>query len=308
MKKTLVYMLSAFMLASVLMGCRSNDNPAHDSTTMTETLTQSVSDHDTEAETSGAPETERKELGIHITDWNGYMKINFEIDGRESYVIRPHKPLEGNPWVWRTEFFGAFDTVDRALLEKGWFLAYHCVSDLYGYPESIDMMKAFYDAVTTSLSLHEKPALFGFSRGGLYAVNFALKYPENSGVLYLDAPVLDIRSWPGGLGVVNGSPECWKQCKEVYGLNDNNAYRFSDNPLDHVKELAATKVPVIMVCGAADKTVPYEENGEPFYEEMVSYGAQIEQIVKPNCDHHPHSLEDPTPVVDFIEKVLLTQQ
>ena len=305
--KKLIYLLSAFLLLNVLSGCYHNEASDTDSNTESESMTQSVSESDTEGETSDSAETPKKEVDIHISDWNGYMKINFEIDGRESFLIRPRKPLSGKPWVWRTEFFGAFDTVDRALLEKGWFIAYHCVSDLYGCPESIDMMKEFYDTVTEHFGLYEKPALFGFSRGGLYAVNFALKFSENSGVLYLDAPVLDIRSWPGGLGVGSGSPECWEQCKEIYQLNDNNAYRFSDNPLDHVKELAATKVPVILVCGEADTLVPYAENGKPFYENMMSYSAQIELILKPNCDHHPHSLEDPTPVVDYIEKVLIIE-
>ena len=30
-------------------------------------------------------------------------------------------------------------------------------------------------------------------------------------------------------------------------------------------------------------------------------GGVVEVIVKPDCGHHPHSLEDPTPVVDFIK-------
>jgi len=34
--------------------------------------------------------------------------------------VFPDNPLPDKPWVWRTEFFGAFDTVDTALLDKGW--------------------------------------------------------------------------------------------------------------------------------------------------------------------------------------------
>ena len=242
---------------------------------------------------------------MNITDWNGYKQINFEVSGRDSFIVCPKDPLPGNPWVWRTEFFSAFNYADLALLNKGWHLAYHCVSNIYGCPESIDMMKEFYDVATGEYNMHKKPALFGFSRGGLYAVNFALKYKECCGLLYLDAPVLDIRSWPGGLGTGIGTPHCWEECKKIYGLTDFNAFRFSDNPLDHVKELADTHIPIFMVCGDSDTVVPYQENGEPFYKEMISYNAVIEQIVKPDCDHHPHSLEDPTPIVSFIEMILL---
>ena len=159
---------------------------------------------------------------------NGYRQLHFDVGGRRSTVICPDEPLPGNPWVWRTEFFEAFNYADFALLKKGWHLAYHCVSDMYGCPESIEMMKEFYDYVTSGFRLHERPAIFGFSRGGLYAVNFALKYPDCCGLLYLDAPVLDIRSWPGGLGAGRGEPGCWEECKRVYHLNENTAFRFSD--------------------------------------------------------------------------------
>ena len=240
---------------------------------------------------------------MNITDWNGYEKVDYQVGGRDSFLIRPHNPLPGNPWVWRTEFFGAFDYADRALLEKGWHLAYHCVSDMYGCPESIEMMKEFYDVTTAEYQMHVKPALFGFSRGGLYAFNFALKYSECCSVLYLDAPVMDVRSWPAGLGAGCGASICWDQCKEIYGITNETVDSFAGNPLNHVKDLADTNIPVIMVCGAADTIVPYEENGKPFYEEMLSYAANIELILKPDCDHHPHSLADPTPIVAFVERV-----
>ena len=29
-------------------------------------------------------------------------------------------------------------------------------------------------------------------------------------------------------------------------------------------------------------------------------GGKIEVIVKPGVDHHPHSLKDPKPIVDFL--------
>ena len=219
-----------------------------------------------------------------------------------SCIVCPKNPLPGNPWVWRTEFFTAFNSADKALLEKGWHLAYHRASDMYGCPEAIEMLKEFYDCAISEYGLNKRPVLFGFSRGGLYAVNFALKYKECCGMLYLDAPVLDIRSWPGGLGTGVGTPKCWEECKAVYHLNDNNAFRFSDNPLDNAEKFAKTGIPVILVCGGVDVVVPYEENGKPFYEELIKNNACIEQIVKPECDHHPHSLEDPTPIIDFIEK------
>ena len=162
-----------------------------------------------------------------ITEWKGYKRINFTVKGRESFIVCPDKTIDENRWVWRTEFFGAFDYADIALLKKGWYLAYHRVSDMYGCPESIGMMREFYDVAVEKYHLNPHPVLFGFSRGGLYAVNFALEYPNIPGALYLDAPVLDIRSWPGAKGVGTGDPACWQECKRLYGLTEETALTFN---------------------------------------------------------------------------------
>ena len=36
------------------------------------------------------------------------------------------------------------------------------------------------------------------SRGGLIALNWAIDNPDRVSAVYVDAPVCDIRSWPGG--------------------------------------------------------------------------------------------------------------
>ena len=231
--------------------------------------------------------------------FEGYKRIDFRVNGRDSVIICPEKPIEGNPWIWKTEFFEAFNYAERALLERGFHLAYHKVSDLYGCPESVEMMKEFYDAATGEYGLNKKTALFGFSRGGLYAFNFALKYPGCAAAVYLDAPVLDVYSWPGGFGHGEGHPQCWEQCKKIYGTDEGRA-DFKGNPLDHAEEFAALGIPTLLICGAVDRVVPYDENGELFYNKMKAAGGKIEQIVKPDCDHHPHSLHEPEPICDFV--------
>ena len=233
--------------------------------------------------------------------FESYKVINFSVNGRESIIVCPKKPLDRNLWIWKTEFFEAFNYTERELLERGYYLAYHCVSDMYGCPESILQMKEFYDVAVKEYKLNKKPALFGFSRGGLYASNFALKYPECVGALYLDAPVVDIRSWPGGLGIGPGTPECWEECKACYDLTDESAKYFKGNPLDNAELLASKGIPTVLVCGAVDTLVPYTENGKPFYERYKAAGGKISRVIKPFCDHHPHSLYDTSRVADFIE-------
>ena len=237
-----------------------------------------------------------------VSVWEGYKKIEFDVNGRQSFIVCPEVLSDGNKWVWRTEFFGAFDSADRALLKKGWFLAYHRVSDMYGCPDSIKMMKEFYDVAVNTYALNKKPALFGFSRGGLYAVNFAAAYPDKTGLLYLDAPVLDIRSWPGGKGRGRGEKNCWEDCLRIYGLTEETAACFEDIPLNKAEKNAVDGIPVIIVYGDADEDVPCNENALLYYERYKKLSDKIEMIGKPGCAHHPHSLIQAEPITDFIEK------
>ena len=64
--------------------------------------------------------------------------------------------------------------------------------------------------------------------------------------------------------------------------------------------VALSPIPIIAVVGDADKTVPYPENTAMLEERYKALGGKIEVIVKAGGDHHPHSLKDPKPIVDFL--------
>ena len=235
-----------------------------------------------------------------ISDWNGFEKLDFEVAGHAGLLVKPTTPAEGKPWIWRTEFFGHEPQGDIALLGKGWHVAYFKVSDMYGAPASIELMDKFHAHVTKEFGLSKRAVLEGFSRGGLYAVNFAAAHPDQTAALYLDAPVLDIRSWPGGKGTGAGSAQCWAQALQIYGLTEDTARDFKGNPLDQLEPLAKAGIPILSVVGDADKTVPLAENTAILKQRYEALGGKIEVIVKPGVDHHPHSLKDPKPIVDFL--------
>ena len=52
----------------------------------------------------------------------------------------------------------------------------------------------------------------------------------------------------------------------------------------------------------ADTVVPWEENTKVIAERYQALGGDITLIGKPGGEHHPHGLEDPTPIIQFIEK------
>jgi pimeloyl-ACP methyl ester carboxylesterase len=235
------------------------------------------------------------------TQWKGYERHDFLYEGRETIVVLPNKSIPENLWVWRAEFFDAFPSVDMALLEMGWHLVYYSVSNMYGCPESIKLMKEFHGFITEApYGLSPRPVIFGFSRGGLYAFNYAFDYLDDVSCLYLDAPVLDIRSWPGGKGTGHGSPREWEDCLAIYGLTEGSAKEFKGNPLDNVEKVAKAGIPIIVVAGDADTGVPFLENSAILEKKYKEYGGNIKMIVKPGVEHHPHSLDDPQPVVNFI--------
>ena len=64
--------------------------------------------------------------------------------------------------------------------------------------------------------------------------------------------------------------------------------------------LVHADVPILSVCGADDTAVPFEENTQILVARYRQLGGKMEVILKQGCGHHPHSLEDPTPIIEFI--------
>ena len=149
--------------------------------------------------------------------------------------------------------------------------------------------------------LEHNPVLFGFSRGGLYAFNYACEYPNEIAALYLDAPVLDIKSWPGGFMGGEGDKEEWGKCIKAYGYK-NTAQAMEYEFTDRIKILYDAGVPIIVVAGDSDSVVPYEENAKILEERYKKLGGKIKVIIKKGIGHHPHSLENPLPIADFLIK------
>ena len=145
--------------------------------------------------------------------------------------------------------------------------------------------------------LSPKVTLEGLSRGGFMVLNWAIHNVDKVACIYVDAPVCDLFSWPG-----EARKDMWRDVLNKWNLAEQEMVYFKGNPIDNLLPLAKAKLPIILVCGDSDKTVPYMENGKILYDRYTSMGGPIELILKENCDHHPHSLEDPTVIVDYILK------
>jgi alpha-beta hydrolase superfamily lysophospholipase len=84
--------------------------------------------------------------------------------------------------------------------------------------------------------------------------------------------------------------------------NEQEALAYKKNPLDNLKPLAQAHVPILHLCGDADEVVPFEENTVILKQRYQALGGNFTLIVKKGFKHHPHGLDDPAPIVEFVLK------
>lgn len=231
-----------------------------------------------------------------------YDVKEFSFKGHEAKIVFPHKQNQNNNWIWRARFWGHEPQVDKALLEKGFHVVYIDVSNMFGNNEAVQLWNEFYSYCISEYGLNHKVVLEGMSRGGLIVYNWASKNTDKVFCIYADAPVCDIKSWPGGMYNGSGNPNAWKTCLEAYELDTIKVKTYDNIPINNSVNIAKANIPVLHVYGDADTVVPYKENTLLLAEKFREAGGTIELIRKKGIGHHPHSLKDPKPIIDFILK------
>ena len=221
--------------------------------------------------------------------WNGFDIYR----DKRNMVVVPDKVAKGKPWIWRARFFGHQPQFDIAMLRKGYHIVYCNVSGLFGAPKAVKRWDDFYKNLCENHGFSKKVILEGMSRGGLIIYNWAAANPDKVAAIYGDAPVMDFKSWPGhsNAGIL-----------KAYGFkNAAEAKAYTGNPIDNLEPLAKAGIPIIHVVGDLDKVVPVSENtgiAEKRYKKMGG----IFKVIHKQVGHHPHSLKDPKPLVDFMLK------
>lgn len=122
---------------------------------------------------------------------------------------------------------------------------------------------AWYDYLTRQHGLSKRPVFIGMSRGGAYAFMWAGAHPDKVAAIYGDNPAID------------------------------------DESLRRLVDLARNDVPILLVVGSIDPLLlKFATSIENIYQQ---FGGRISVMVKEGAGHHPHSLNDPTPIADFLE-------
>ena len=230
--------------------------------------------------------------------WYGFDRTVFEFQGREAWIVEPKAEAEGRPWAWVMEWPEAFAkrTGSVALLKAG----YHVVTLRPGDYEDgkfvskpgnmndarLRESRAFQKWLVDDLGFAPKANLIGMSWGGFYSVRYAGTYPDAVARIYLDAPLLDFSTLVG-------------KEQEFWGLNakysiDVNTYIGKDDPSQPVnmyEPIAKARIPILLLYGGSDATVPPSDNCLRFAEAFKAAGGNIEIVPREPYGHHPHGLE-----------------
>ncbi len=239
-------------------------------------------------------------MEIQKREWHGFERLEFEFNGRRAILVLPKEPCKDKKWLYKTEYFEAFPTFEIEMLKRGYYVAHLSNKSRLCPKEDTDMRPLFCEFLKEKFGLCEKCLPVGMSCGGMQAVYFAAEYPQYVAALYIDAPVLNLLSWPLGLGESKGA--CPEEFKRDIGIPLAEMLSYRYHPIDCKEKLLKSGIPIFMVCGDSDITVPYIENGKILSDYFKANKGNITEIVKPGCDHHPHGLEDYTPLFDFVKK------
>ena len=234
-------------------------------------------------------------------DYFGKKMLEFKLNGRTAYLVCPETPCDGKPWLLKTEYFWAFPDFEKDMLNRGFHVAY-IENATRWHKDSDDRAK--HDL---SVFLHEKFGLnskcinVGMSCGGLQAIYYAAAYPEDIAGLYLDAPVVNLLSCPGCAGSSKGN--FMDEFTANTGLTFKELLSYRNHPFDNLDIIFKNDIPIFIVAGDSDNIVPFDENGLLICQKANETGGRINLILKEDCDHHPHGLNDRSPLIVWAESL-----
>ncbi|MDR1258370.1 MAG: alpha/beta hydrolase [Tannerellaceae bacterium] len=127
----------------------------------------------------------------------------------------------------------------------------------------------WYKFLTQEYGLSTKPAFIGMSRGGSNAFTWGTNNPEKVTAICADNPGL------------------------------------SHSSLMKMDMLAQNDVPILNICGSID---PILSNTYAIQGVYHANGGRMSVLIKDGTAHHPHSLNDPNVIADFIEQSFAERQ
>ncbi|MCA8988130.1 MAG: prolyl oligopeptidase family serine peptidase [Planctomycetaceae bacterium] len=220
-----------------------------------------------------------------IADRQTLPKVErFDVNGQIAVVYEATMPAKGKPWVWYAPTLkGGISLYGRTYYRDAFFaaglsIAGYDLGEVRGSPESTAKFHKFYE-VMVERGYSAKPILLGQSRGGMMLLSWAVDHPQNVGAFVGIYPVLNLSSWP-------------LQRSEAATLadfkltRDEFVSRLDElNPINRLSGMIEHKVPVFIVHGDSDLSVPYNENSALLKERYEKESGRIEVKLIPGEGH-----------------------
>ena len=226
----------------------------------------------------------------------GYDRVSFDFEGHKAWVVLPKKGTarEGRPWTWTMQWAEAF--VPRTNVPQMLADGYHHVTiDTFDHrmdEEGLRISADFQKFLVGTLGFAPKANLIGMSWGGFFSVRYASRYPDSVRKIYLDAPLLNFDGFnPESIGPWKDREpaEGWSSCAEM--------------PVNMAGKIASAGIPVLIVYGGQDQTVPPGLNSAIFIERLRNAGASVKDIFRGGYGHHPHGIElDDLTIKEFFDR------
>jgi len=236
---------------------------------------------------------------------DSFEKLSFTFEGKQAIVVRPENP--NSRWLLKTEYFEAFQDFECEMVKRGYTLCYLQNGSRLVKDGDLERKKRFRDFLMNEFGLADKCVPVGMSCGGLHAIRQASAFPEMISVLCLDAPVVNLLSWPFHMSSRTAfcSEDAEKEVLEALGIDRKQILTYRNHPLDHIPNLIASRIPMLLTYGDSDEAVPFDENG--IYLAEAYDKTDIPHLVMgtPGRGHHPHGPNTPIAMqraIEFIEK------
>jgi len=214
---------------------------------------------------------------------------NFEIEGHKAFVYAAPEPAKGKPWLWYAPTLKGVSLAGRKLyfesfMQAGISIAGFDLGEVRGGPASTAKFTLFYDEMVKR-GYSAKPILLGQSRGGIMTLAWAFRHPDK---------VCNLAGYPMKNKPVTLADFAMPEAELVARMKEFN-------PVDNLQGLLANKVPMFVVHGDSDLTVPYDENTRVLKERYETGGGQITVKLIPGEGHKATpSFFECQELVDFV--------
>lgn len=227
---------------------------------------------------------------------SGATQIEIKVGGTTGFLFKPTQDSAktDRPWLWYAPTLVFNRPANKALpnarthwlfsnlLARGIWIAGVDVGESYGAPAGRAIYSEFYKVVTAQYHLSSQPCLLVQSRGGLMGTDWAEENPGDVRCIAGIYPVFNLASWPPA-----GSP-LFAQAAAAYGYASQKKFTkhlVKLSPLAHAAPLANAKIPVFILHGDSDRTVPIQQNSQPFVKKYVQLGGDAELQIVPGKGH-----------------------